>query len=255
MSEEIKVAAVASEAGATGLEGGGLAPRPAPAAKWKFLFEYFGEVKRGFAWMRAAPKAEASVFVRTRRGLMAWSRLPKARMGAVAVVVIIGLSYGLFSVQAGSTPLLAAPAGGGGGGGPGANHGAWAINDTVNQNSQKDFNATLNTSIFKSLTVTLTWTDEPSSSLMTNTPDSLGFTLLMPDGNNATAGPAPNPQGGQGKLAWALNSTGRDLGGTEWKFTVVGGNMGDFVRPSGRNCLACPADSSNAFQLRVDYTW
>jgi len=257
MSEGIHVPKRDDAANEAGGEAGGLGLQVGAPAKRFFIIEYVDEVRRGFKWMRTAPKPDTSVVKRVREGLMKWSRLRKARLGAVIVVVIVGLSYGLFSAQSGTTPLLAAPIIPGGPGGPGTHHNTTHINDSVGEDSEKAFDEVLEATTFKSFTVVLTWTDEPASALQVNQPDSLGLKLLAPDGMNYSAGPATNPVGGQGKVTWSLNETGKNMGGANWKITVVGGNMGDIVRPSGRSCFpgVCPMDRSNTFQMTIDYSW
>jgi len=256
MSEGIHVPKRDSEGDEPAGGSGGLGPQAAAPAKRFFLLEYVDEVRRGFKWMLAAPKPERNLFAHVQRGLKKWSKLRKARLGAVIVVVIVGLSYGVFSAQAGTTPLLAPPIVPGVPGGPGT-HQNLTISDSVGENSEKAYDEILNATNFKSFTVILTWTDESTPVTQVNQPDSLGLKLVAPNGMNYSAGPATNPAGGQGKVSWALNDTGKDMGGANWKIIVVGGTMGDVVRPSGRPCLpgVCPIDRANAFQMTIDYTW
>jgi hypothetical protein len=257
MSEGIHVPKREGEGDEPAGQSGGLGAQAPPPVKRFFLVEYVDEVRRGLKWMRSAPKPETNVFAHVQRGLQRWSRLRKARLGAVIVVVIVGLSYGLFSAQAGTTPLLAAPIVPGGPTGPGTHHNGTNISDSVGENSEKAYDEVLPTTTFKSFTVILTWMDESTPVTQVNEPDSLGLKLVAPNGMNYSAGPATNPVGGQGKVAWALNDTGKDMGGTNWKIVVVGGTMGDVVRPTGRPCLpgVCPIDRANTFQMSIDYTW
>jgi len=239
-------------------EAGGLGAHGPAAAKRFFLIEYADEVRRGFRWMLRAPRPDESVVKRVSRGFARWSKLRKARLGSASVVGIVVLAYVIFSAQAGTTALLQAPPRTGGPSGPGTHHAMHNITDTVGENSEKSYDEMFNeTKVFKTLTIVLTWTDESSPPTQVNQPDSLGLKIVAPNGKNYTAGPATNPQNGQGKVTWSLNDTGVDVGGNNWKVTVVGGNMGDNVRPTGRPCFpgVCPVDRSNAFDLVIDYTW
>jgi len=63
-----------------GVEARGLGLQVGAPAKRFFIIEYVDEVRRGFKWMRTAPKPDTSVVKRVREGLTKWSRLRKARL-------------------------------------------------------------------------------------------------------------------------------------------------------------------------------
>jgi hypothetical protein len=247
-----------------------LGPAPtAPARKGlslgaigPFFIEYYREMSRGIKWLRAAPKPEVLPRQRAKKGFVLWSKARKARIGIVATLGIIIASYGLFSVQAASTPTLPCPpescgGGGGGGGGTGNNASTW-VNGTVAENSDEASTVDVEHTRLASFMITLTWMDEPGRTLQVNQPDSLGFNVSAPNGYSVDVGPATNPAGGTGSLSWSLpeNMTGTDLGGTQWTITVQGGAMGDPRPPSGRPCpVLCTPDTSNAYSLKVEWTW
>jgi hypothetical protein len=255
MSEGIGHSRVEGHEGAPGGEAGGMPVQAVPTTKKFFLVEYVEEILRGFRWLRSAPKPEEGVMPRVVRGFKKWSKGRKARVGMVVVVAIMAAAGGLFSAQAANTPIYTGPGGGGGGGGSGRN-GTYTTSSTVGENSEVPLVADFNgTGVYKSLTITLTWTDEPSSALQTNQPDSLGFDVVAPNGKNWTAGTATNPVGGTGRLTWALDETGTNYGAAGWQIIVKAGTMGDYTRPSGRPCALCSADTSNAFTLTAEYTF
>lgn len=235
-------------------EAGGLPPQTVPSQKKFFLLEYLDEVRRGIAWLRAAPKPEEAVIQRVSAGFRKWAKGRKARIGGVVVVLIIFASYSLFAAQAGSTPVYQ-------GGGPGTGPGGGAINATVplsgsvTESSQTTLNATLNSTRIAGMTVTLTWTDESYGGLRTNQPDSLGFDVVAPNGKNWSAPMSANPVGQPGRVTWQLTETNLDYGGTSWSFIVKGGTMGDCTRPTGLPCFAQGPDTSNAFSLTVAYSY
>ena len=244
---------------------GSLGPAPAaPARKGfsvgalvTFFLEYYREMRRGFKWLRAAPKPEVSPRQRAQKGFVLWSKTRKARIGVVAVLGIVVASYGVFYVQAVSTETQDPPDGGGGGGGTGNNGSTW-VNGTVAENSDEASTVDVEHTRLASLMITLTWTDEPGRTLQVNQPDSLGFNVSAPNGFSADVGPATNPAGGTGSLSWSLpeNITGIELGGAQWTITVQGGAMGDPRPPSGRPCpVLCAPDTSNAYSLKVEWTW
>ncbi len=229
-------------------------PAPPAAAKQFFLLEYVSEVVRGIKWLRKAPKPEEPTLRRVQRGFFRWSRGRKSRIGVFVVFGIVAVTFLLFSMQAASTPLLAGPGIPGGGGGPGENTGTMAFSGSVPENARSDTIIDIeNTTSFAGLTVTLSWTDEGASNpTVRNTPDNLGLNITAPDGDSWELAPVSN-----GRLVWSLNETGEDMGGNEWKITVIGGTMGDEVPITGRPgpCLRCLSDGSNNWDITVDYSW
>jgi len=234
---------------------GGLGPQAVPQVTKFFLIEYFDEVRRGLRWMRGAPKPEKGIVPRVAAGLQTWSKGRKARMGVVAIAAIMIGAWVVFAGQAANTDVDNGPGGGGGGGG-GGSKGNYTNTSTVGENSNITLMANFNgPGIFKSMTATLTWTDQAGSVGQTNQPDQLGFDLIAPNGKNWSAGMATNPVGGAGRVTWSLNDTAPNYGAAGWQIIVKGGTMGDYVRPTGRPCVLCPADNTNSFTVTVDYTY
>lgn len=253
MSEGISLPKREGDEGAS--SSGGLDPQVVPQVNKFFLLEYFDEVRRGFKWMRSAPKPETGVVPRVAGGLKKWSKGRKARMGVVAVIAIMIGAAVLFSAQAANTPVNNGPGGGGGGGG-GGNAGSFTETGNVGENSEVTVTANFNGSgVYQSMTITLTWTDQAAPPLQTNQPDQLGFDVVAPNGMNWSAGNATNPVGGSGRVTWSLNDTTTNFGAEGWQMIVKGGTMGDYTRPTGRPCLICGTDNTNSFTITVDYTY
>ncbi len=231
-------------------EAGGMPVAVAPSAKRFFLFEYLGEVRRGFAWMRTAPKPQEGILHKVRRGFIKWSKLRKARVGVVVLLVIMFSAYSLFSAQAGSMPVV--PGRGPVGPGPTGNaaNGTWV--GTVSENG----NATGNTSALPSrlaaLKVTLTWADEPASFGLQNQPDELGLAIQAPNGMNWTV-----PETTTSPVTWSLADVTADYGAGTWAVNVNGGTMGDITRTGGLPgpCLRCVSDNGNSFTVKFEAAW
>lgn len=232
-------------------EAGGLPQQVVPTQKKFFLIEYFEELRKGIRWLRAAPKPSEGTLVKVKGGFQKWAKGKKARLGVVAVVAIMLVSWGLFSAQASSTSVFH----GTGPARPGetGNNATVTFSGTVQEQGTSAVNVTMNATKLSALTVTLTWTDEGVAVYQRNQPDSLGFTVAAPNGKNWTA-----PMATSGTVTWKLDDTAANYGATNWTVTVQGGTMGDIQPISGRPCvgnLICRADTSNAWSLKVDSAW
>jgi hypothetical protein len=227
-------------------------PAPPAGEKQFFLVEYAHEVVRGIKWLWQAPKPEEPTLRHVQRGLFRWSRGRKSRIGVFVVFGIIAVTFLLFSIQAANTPTQSVPPGGGGG--PGPNTGTLAFSGSVPENARADTIIDIeNTTSFAGLTITLTWTDEGASNpTVRNTPDNLGLNITAPNNDSWELAPVSN-----GRLVWSLDETGTDMGGNEWKITVIGGTMGDEEPITGRGgiCVRCLSDGSNAWSISVEYSW
>jgi hypothetical protein len=233
-------------------EAGGMPVQAAPAATKFFMLEYLDEVQRGLRWLRTTPKPEEGVLKKVAAGLRKWAKGRKARIGAVAIALIVAASYSLFAAQAGQTPTYEGP--GGGGPGPGPNNYTFELSGAVDENGQTEKPVTANSTNIASMTATLTWTDEVYGRLLTNQPDSMGLEVRAPDGRVWNTSMSSNPVGGQGRVVWELDAPG-NFGAANWTFVVKGGTMGDCARPTGLACFLQPADTSNQFELMVAHSW
>jgi hypothetical protein len=239
-----------SKEGGEGPQAGGMPAAVAPTTKRFFLIEYLDEVRRGITWMRTAPKPEEAMLRKVQRGLVKWSKLRKARVGMVVLVLIAAASWGVFAVQAGTTETV--EPGGPVGPGPTGNNMTQAFAGSVMENG----NAThaisnLTVSRFATFRATLSWTDEAQSRpTLTNQPDQLGITVIAPNGANWTVAPTTTSP-----ATWNLADAALDYGVGTWTFEVVGGTMGDVTRAGGLPCFTCAADSSNSYSLRVEAAW
>ena len=234
-----------------GPEAGGMPVAAVPAVKKFFLLEYFDEVRRGISWMRTSPKPEKNIVQKVQGGLLNWSKLRKARVGMVVVLIVMGAAYGLFSAQAGSTPLV--PHGGGGGGpGPTGN----SANGTITGHVAENGNATGNTSELPTrmaaFKVTLSWRDEPAPTFLQNQPDQLGLDVRAPNGLNWTVAKTTTSP-----VTWNLPDPGKDYGAGPWTIIVLGGDMGDITHSGGIGgpCPRCAMDTGNDFSVAYNATW
>ena len=231
-------------------QAGGMPVQAAPAAKKFFLFEYIDEVRKGFRWMRTSPKPDQPITKKVSTGLLQWTKLRKARVGMIVVLLIMGAAWGLFSAQAAGTHAQS-PSGGGTHPGTGG-HNNTTKAGSVSENAKTSVNVTLQSSHLASLNITLTWSDEPAGIGLTNQPDQLGLAVTAPNGKNWSVAPSASSP-----VKWSLNDTMPDYGPGDWNITVVGGTMGDVTRAGGLPgpCPRCSSDSSNAWSMTVDYSW
>jgi hypothetical protein len=208
------------------------------------------EVRRGVKWMRDAPRPEEPIMNKVRRGLIRWSKLRKARVGVVTLVAISLLAYGLFSAQAGSTPVV--PGRGPVGPGPtGQNH-TETLQGSVAENGNASQEVTFEATRLSTLNVTLSWSDEPVGFGLQNQPDSLGLEVRAPNGKNwSKAATTASP------LTWSLDDPSVDYGAGAWTFTIIGGSMGDITRSGGLPgpCPRCSSDTMASYTLRVEGAW
>ena len=128
-----------------------------------------------------------------------------------------------------------------------------------NEFSVSDEVLTIDVTNVKSLTATLTWTDEPDASLRhTNEPDEFELEVFPPNGTDGSGGPTSNPQGGEGRISVTKNfdpDGNKDpyFNGTgEYTITVVTNECGNHVlwRP-GIGIFDQP-DDGNAWSLVVE---
>jgi hypothetical protein len=232
-----------------GPEAGGMPKQAAPTTKKFFLLEYLDEVRRGAKWMREAPKAETNIVSKTTVGLRKWSKLRKARIGMVVVVVIIVAASGLFAAQAGSVTYAA----GSGPVGPGpTGHSAnFTFNGTVTENGNISTAEKVDAGTLTAMKATLTWSDEPAGLFLTNQPDALGLKVTAPNGQSWTVNTTTTSP-----VTWTLPDGARSGTAGDWNFTVLGGTMGDVVRSAGGGpCPRCGPDTKNAFALKVEAAW
>jgi hypothetical protein len=249
MSERIGGAAKAE---GVGPEAGGMPVAAAPAAKKFFLLEYFDEVRRGISWMRTAPKPEQNIVQKVKGGLTNWSKLRKARVGMVVVLLVVGAAYGLFSAQAGSTPIV--PFHGQAGPGPTGNEANGTFSGRVTEMGNTSGNTSDLPTRLASLKVVLSWRDETVGGGLQNQPDQLGLAVRAPNGLNWTVAPTQTSP-----VPWNLPDPAKDYGAGPWAITVLGGTMGDVTHVGGGTtfCLPsrCTMDTGNDFSVAYNATW
>ena len=74
-----------------------------------------------------------------------------------------------------------------------------------NENSESVEAIVIEQDNLKSITFTLTWTDEPDNTpIYTNNPDEFSIEAVAPNGTPASGGPSENIQGGEGKVSATL---------------------------------------------------
>ncbi|MCJ2540865.1 MAG: hypothetical protein LN414_06325, partial [Candidatus Thermoplasmatota archaeon] len=110
------------------------------------------------------------------------------------------------------------------------------------------------------VTFTLTWTDEPDSSVRhVNEPDEFSFEVFAPDGRDFQTQFAFNPQGGSGQVSLTVEFDPDDdpyVNGTgDWIANIRCGECGDHVlwRPSGG--IFDQPDNGNDWDLDVTYRY
>lgn len=231
-------------------EAGGMPVAEVRAAKKFFLLEYFDEVRRGITWMRTAPKPDQNIVKRVQGGLTKWSKLRKARVGIVVTLLIMGAAYGLFTAQAGSTPLVAGH--GPAGPGPTGNAASGNLTGHVTENGNMSGNTSELPARLATLKVTLSWRDEPAGAGLQNQPDQLGLDVRSPSGLNYTVAKTTSSP-----VSWSLPNATKDYGAGPWVITVVGGTMGDITHTGGIGgpCLRCSQDTGNDFAVAWNATW
>ncbi len=111
----------------------------------------------------------------------------------------------------------------------------------------------------KSVTATLTWTDEPDATIRhNNEPDEFELEVFPPNGTDGSGGPTQNPTGGQGRIVVTIdfdpagNKDPYYNGTGEYVFSVVVNECGDHVlwRP-GIGIFDQP-DDGNAWNLEIE---
>ena len=121
---------------------------------------------------------------------------------------------------------------------------------------------TLDVTNVRSVTFTLTWTDEADAGVRyVNEPDSFELEVFPPNNTDASGGPTTNPSGGQGRISVTIsygaegNKDPYFNGTGEYQVTVVCNLCGDQVlwRPSAG--LFDQLDTGNAWTLDIEYEY
>ena len=213
------------------------------------------------------------MFRDVRTELTKWFKSKKNQKGIaifLGFIVVLGV---MFSYQAGAIKLgaRAAAASSGGGGGKAVTFGSgWTLTNgtaaaqgTVQENSDTGTQTIQATDLnIASVTVTLSWNDEPDmhkyGRTYINQPDQLGIKVVSP-WNQTQNGSALNvyvTTGGAGEVSFTFNVTqtkyNGDNGTGDWKYTVSAGNCGDFFTKYGPIGFK---DTANAYSVTFDWNY
>ena len=135
--------------------------------------------------------------------------------------------------------------------------GSQTFSEYSGENSASDTQFSIGETNVITVTFTLTWTDEPDSSIRhTNEPDEFGIEVFSPDGRDFSSPISSNPQGGTGQVTLTVTFEPDDdpyINGTgDWTVTIICGDCGNHVlwRPSGG--IFDQPDNGKAWNLDVD---
>ncbi|MDD5503072.1 MAG: MFS transporter, partial [Candidatus Thermoplasmatota archaeon] len=114
--------------------------------------------------------------------------------------------------------------------------------------------------LLKSITITLTWTDEADTTDTTglialqNQPDTFGFQLSADSPAQGSAPSTANARGSSGTASWSHTfepkSAASNDGVGAYKISVICGDCGDFTAPSGLTMLNS-ADTGNDYKITI----
>jgi MFS family permease len=131
------------------------------------------------------------------------------------------------------------------------------ITGSSNENSESVEVVAIDANNLKSITFTLTWTDEADDTGFTNQPDQFSIEAVAPNGESDSAGPTYNPQDGEGVVSATITyEPDKDpfTGGVgRYNVTISCGDCGD--QTSGIFGVYTTPDNGNAWTLTIEYKY
>jgi hypothetical protein len=133
------------------------------------------------------------------------------------------------------------------------------ISGGSSENSEEEVFVSLTAENVKSISFTLTWTDESAGTGFENDPDEFSLSVETPNGTFAESEVVENSPGGQGSvnilITYDPDEPPYEEGTGTYTVTVICGNCGDHHSAGPFGIIPGPSDIGNDWDLSVDYDY